>query len=588
MTIKDKQIGKLVFSDDGIYIVHRDHKNWIADPIVVKAFATNYRNAQGEQAFVAIKFKNRHGKWKAELVASSMLTGHNSEFIALLSNRGYLWPSNRKLWPDIIGALSVIRPRRQIRVVDVPGWCGDAFVLPKEAYTSSGPNRRDFLIRCNPTIKLGRFQRCGTLDQWRELAKLCRHSSRARCVMAAAFTAPNLRTLGLSSFVLNLSGESTTGKSFLVKLACSVPGLNTSEGPDTWDGSGPAYEQRALGHRDSIMPLDELGHLVDNPMAVAKLVTFRLASNRPKAKAGQYVHANNLIDSEFRVIALSTSEDPIWRHLANGPQRSITVRGEQVRAIDLRSCVSTLGDVFDGNKADRRIGKRVKERALTVDKYAALAEKYQGEAYRAYLARRAADSRADAKLRKYMAEYLAAAPLPKDYRALRRVGQYFAAMYASAALAIDYRILPWSKKATLSDIQKCMNDAMGDLIAGLEPGMAAGGQKDLDLTAFSDLVDRASFVSLNSADRKTKSFIRRLRRADGFTKCDKIGVSHAFLFAKTFKHWYPNGTDRKRLTKLLRSRRMFRSGRRRDTCTREIFIAELGGKVSCYSLALKR
>ena len=110
-----------------------------------------------------------------------------------------------------------------------------------------------------------------------------------------------------------------------------------------------------------------------------------------------------------------------------------------------------------------------------------------------------------------------------------------------------------------------MNDAMGDIIAGLEPGMAAGGEKDLDLTAFSDLVDRANFVSLNSADRKTKSFIRRLRRADRFTKCDKIGVSHAFLFAKTFKHWYPNGTDRKRLTKLLRSRRMFRSGRRHDT-----------------------
>ena len=161
MTIKDKQIGKLVFSDDGIYIVHRDHKNWIADPIVVKAFATNYRNAQGEQAFVAIKFKNWHGKWKAELVASSMLTGHNSEFIALLSNRGYLWPSNRKLWPDIIGALSVIRPRRQIRVVDVPGWCGDAFVLPKEAYTSSGPNRRDFLIRCNPQSSLEDFNGAG-------------------------------------------------------------------------------------------------------------------------------------------------------------------------------------------------------------------------------------------------------------------------------------------------------------------------------------------------------------------------------------------------------------------------------------------
>ncbi len=81
----------------------------------------------------------------------------------------------------------------------------------------------------------------------------------------------------------------------------------------------------------------------------------------------------------------STSEYPIWHHLDTNGASDRRVRGEQVRMINLRASASALGDVFDGPKANRRVGETTEERARQIEKYAGMALKYQGEAYRAYL-----------------------------------------------------------------------------------------------------------------------------------------------------------------------------------------------------------
>jgi Domain of unknown function (DUF927) len=584
--------GDIQLLKDGVFVRQRGGKRRIADPILVTAFATNDEDAKREQAFVVIKFKNRYGKWRRDIVSSSMLTGNSRTFVERLSGLGYLWPSDRTIWPRIIAALSAVRPNRHIRIVDVPGWHGNSYVLPGEAYMPSGPDQREFLINSNPTVKLGGFRRLGSVKQWQKIAKFCCHSSRARLLMAASFAAPNLRLLKIPSFGINLSGDTTAGKSSLIILACSVPGLNASEGPDTWDGSTSAYEQRALGHRDAVMSLDELSHVEGDPAVAAKLLTFRLSSNRPKAKAGQYVRANNLIDRDFRVIAFSTSEDPIWQHLDNRQRRGHRVRGEQVRMINVRAAASKLGDVFDGPKADRRVGKTTEERARKIEKYAELAVEYQGEAYRAYLARLLTDNRAEGALRNYMAQYLSAAPLLGQYRWLRRIGRYFAAIYASAALAIDYSILPWNKNTTLADIQKCMQDAMEQLIASFESGPNSDAVHDQgdasELQQFKTLIDGANFVVLDRRAQGKKKIARRLKKADGIVRRDKSGTTRRLLFSHTLNRWYSDSSRRKRLTKLLRAHRIFGKGRRADTSTREIFVSELGGKVPCYVVSRKR
>jgi putative DNA primase/helicase len=294
----DASVNKVKLRKNGVYAVDSEGElTWVAPPILVTAFATSNPNTRRESAFTEIKFKNRRGKWKKEIVSASLLTAQSDQFIRLLSERGYLWPPNKSTRTRIIAALSTVRPRGDIRVTSVPGWCGKSFVLPDESYRPRGRDRTKLLIAHHPTVRLGDYRRKGTLDEWkRHVGGACVRATRARLAVATNFAAPNLRLLGLDSFGFNFSGTTSSGKTLLLRMAASVSGLNSNAGPATWDGTPAAFEQRAMGHRDGIMLLDDISHLEGDKKSVAKLVTFRLAGNRAKERAGQYVVAHNLVE----------------------------------------------------------------------------------------------------------------------------------------------------------------------------------------------------------------------------------------------------------------------------------------------------
>jgi Domain of unknown function (DUF927) len=399
-----------------------------------------------------------------------------------------------------------------------------------------------------------------------------------------------LRILGLNSFGFNFSGETSGGKTLLLRLAASTSGLNRDGDPATWDGTAAGFEQRVQGHRDCIVPLDDISYLDGDPTKMAKLITFRLAGNRTKEKAGQYVVAQNLVQAESRVIALSTSEDSLWAHLNRVGRRRI--RGEEVRMINVPACVSDKEDIFDGPKASKAVGETVEQRRDFVVELERNSVTYQGEVFRAYLTKRAADKGATAALKAYMADYVAAAPLPSQQRWLARIQGPFAAIYAGSAQAIDYGILPWSKKSTLGAIKKCMDDAMDQLIAACGEASvfdARNNQSGESLIAeFDRRVGSATFVRLKSNRRKNGRSRPRLDNADGIVRPTKPGKVERLLFARAFEAWFPEAAVRNQVTKLLRARHVFRRGRRSDTNTRQIKIAELGTRVPCYALSLKR
>jgi uncharacterized protein (DUF927 family) len=590
MSKHSKVVSSIKFRKDGIYIKDDDNKALrIADPILVTAFATSDPGTGREQAFTAIDFVNRKGKSRNVIVPSSLLTSQRTEFITLLSNRGYVWPENPNLHRKIIAALSVTKPDRDFLVTAVPGWHGKFFVLPDQSYGLKGPNQNRLKINYNPTVLLGEFRCASTSARWKKyIAKNCIHSSRARLAMAAVFAAPTLRMLNLDTFGFNFSGQTSGGKTLLLRWALSAPGLNSSKGPATWDGSPPAFEQRALGHRDGVVPLDDLSHHQGDPKQMAKIVTFRLAGNKPRAKAGQYVAANNLVDIDWRGIALSTSEDPLWESGdINGQARA---RGEQVRMIDVPACVSDQNDIFDGPNADKRVGTTLEERVRFVEKQEKRTLKYQGKAYRKYLKQLAMDRSAVESLKKYMDEFRKAAPLPVQVRWLARIRRNFEATYAGAALAIDYGVLPWRKKSTLAAILACMNDAIAQLTAKFDASASTPTiTTDASLLAeFKNRVDNATIVRVGRQKRKKKSLTARVQKADGIIRSTKSGKAECLLLSQTLKGWFPHGAIRKRLVALLRSLRVFGKGRRPDTNTRQPFIAEFGGRVPCYVLSRKR
>jgi hypothetical protein len=580
------------FRKDGNHIADSDgNLTRIAAPILVTAFATSNPNTPRESAFTVIEFVDRRDKWKREIVPPSVLTAQSEQFIKLLSDHGYVWPPDRRTRTHIIAALSIVKPDRDIRVTSVPGWCGKSFVLPDESYGPSGADRISLLIVRHPTVRLGSFRRLRTLDDWKKhIARKCVHSTRARLAMATTFAAPNLRALGLNSFGFNFSGTTSGGKTLLLRLAASGAGLNLGKGPATWDGTPTGFEQRALGHRDGIMPLDDISHLEGDAKKVSKLVTFRLAGNQTKERAGQYVAAQNLVEEDWRVISLSTSEDPLWEQLDKyGPRR---IRGEEVRMIDVPACVSDMQDIFDGEHARASVGETVEQRCRFVEDQERLTRKYQGEALRAYLARRVCDKTAKATLKRYMKEYTDHASLPGQHRWLGRIQRLFAAVYAGAAQAIDYGVLPWGKKATLTAIRACMVDAMEKLITNsaedCERDRGSIQSERSMLAEFKRHLDGATFVRLERNRRKKKVLATRLTAADGVIRPTKPHKCEYLLFGRTMKAWYPEVSARQRLTKLLRYHRILKGGRRADTNTRQVLITELGTKVPCYGLVRNR
>jgi putative DNA primase/helicase len=574
---------------DGIYVVNPDgSRTKIAPPIRVTAFATAVLGSPQATAFTVVKFMDRWGKWQRRTIEASLLTSRRKEFITLLSNNGYSWPPQKTVWETIIAALSTVKPKREIKLTPVPGPCGDYFVLPSEAYGREGATRKPIELHKNDTVSLGEFRRAGTLKDWKEfVAKRCIHSSRARLAIAVNFAAPILRKLGINSFGFNFSGETSSGKTQLLRWAASVSGLNSDEGPATWDGTPAAFEQRALGHRDCMMPLDDISYLED-PRAVTKLVTFRLAGNRTKHKAGQYVRAHNLVEADWRVISLSTSEESAWDLLDKSGAR---VRGEEVRMMNVRADVSDMGDIFDGKRAGSSVGRTVEERRAFVDEQDALGRKNQGEAYRAYLPKWKMDPDADAKAQTYMTEYAAKAPILSPERWLGRIQKLFAVTYAGAALAIDYRILPWRKKKTLEAIKSCMYDAMDQLLA--RAAVRAGNQSatlrpDQSLLAeFKQRVEKAQFVRMRDR-KKAKLSSKVLKKAGGIVRTTRPGFCEWLLFGKTMDDWFPDVSERQRLAKLLRGAHLIKAGRRSDTNTRQVKFAALGKKVSCYVLRRSR
>ena len=175
--------------------------------------------------------------------------------------------------------------------------------------------------------------------------------------------------------------------------------------------------------------------------------------------------------------------------------------------------------------------------------------------------------------------------MPAQRRWLGRIQRYCAICYASAAQAIDYGILPWSKKTTLRAIKACMYDAMTQLIAATEADREGERSDESLLSEFKRRVGGARFVQLDLTRRKKKW--TRLKNADGIVRPTQSGKVEYLLFGRTLDRWFPENSDRQRLTKLLRSRRIFRSGRRPDTSTRQVKIANLG-RIPCYGLCRKR
>ena len=227
-------VGHIKFRKDGIYIADSEGSlTRVAAPILVTAYATSNSKTPRESAFTVIEFVDRRDNWKKEIVPASVLTAQSEQFIKLLSDHGYVWPPNRGTRTQIIAALSIVKPDRDIRVTPVPGRCGKWFVLPGESYGPNGPSQNGPLIVRHPTVRLGRFGRSGTLDDWKKhVAKKCVHSTRARPRGGDNLRGAESRaTSGSTALASTLVERQLAARLYASRMAASGAGLNSGRAP---------------------------------------------------------------------------------------------------------------------------------------------------------------------------------------------------------------------------------------------------------------------------------------------------------------------------------------------------------------------
>ncbi len=166
----------------------------------------------------------------------------------------------------------------------------------------------------------------GTLDAWRDrVAALCAGNSRSVFAVAAAFAGPLMRPAGMESCGFHFMGESCSGKTTALKLACSVYGDNSYL--QRWPATDNALESIAAQHCYGVLVLDELAQV--DPKTAGESACM-LTNERGKTRA---TRNGTPRATYWRLLFLSAGELGLADHMAEVQKRTRT--GQEVRMADI-------------------------------------------------------------------------------------------------------------------------------------------------------------------------------------------------------------------------------------------------------------
>jgi Domain of unknown function (DUF927) len=524
-----------------------------------------------------IRFRPLKGKIRSEFVEwSLMITEKKTELKAKLAALGYDWPKDKATSDAVWAAVVGTRPKNEFLSVNTPGWHRNGFVLPGKFFCSD-PTAVPVVIDPNSVEHVGAFLSGeGDLSDWqRTVGRLAQKSSPLRVAISAALAAPLLRKLNMDSFAINWFGQTSEGKSFLLKVGASVSGLIGPDGLPGWADTEAAFEGQAMGHRDCMMPLDETAD-GEHKMSLdqkARMLAFVIARNRPRRFSKGYEKQHGLQNREYRIVVQSSSERAL-RDIARdaGKQR---LGGEEVRFTDVPASEPGSQGIFDGN-IKQTDGTALSEITKGwVEDTATAARRYQGHVLPAFLDKLTRDKNWEATVRKYREQFETDVET-KDLKAIYRIRSNFALIWAAGALAIDYGVLPWKKSRLLKAVKKCFERAVGALQkpeAVEAAGLAQNASDDL-LKTLKKKLAQCKLCPVKPRKKVSEQEVEQRRDADGF-----IIDGATYLKQDRVKAWFPDKSSRT----ALRRTGVFHATRP-DTSTVSKKITGIAGKPRYYAI----
>jgi putative DNA primase/helicase len=425
------------------------------------------------------------------------------------------------------------------------GWYDDYrhFVRPR-GVIGSQPND----VKICPPRKMGEhvslIRTRGTHKKWIEhVAGPAKYSSRMVLAICAAFAAPLLKVVDMTSFAIFLTGASKMGKSTVTLAAGSVIGLGTEDDLPNFRTTDAAFGELPRDFNDSVMPLNEFGLLKG---------TANERRQRQRELAYGFAEGRGTTYSRFVPVEKSVKNSK-WSSIiiANGEETSdelamhageIRMGGETVRWIDLPAAKLGCPDVFDRAPSFKSPAKRS---AWYAKQCAAVRDgctRYHGKAHRHFIRRVIKRRRTiRGELIALRDSFVKLVTKNETDHVIQHLAKNFGIVYAAGVLAVRFGTVPWSEDLVLEGIRRCYRDA----------------RREIKTEA--DLLRRAlRRLSRRVADRTIvmpadQSMPKRLGRADGYRgqglACNRITVR-----AEAFKDWFDDPRQPKLVLELLSSK----------------------------------
>ena len=314
---------------DGIHVAITKKNGEIEDlhvcgPLIVAASA---RTPDGKNWSKRIRFLNRDGKLCTLLVSEAELTAGGKSVARRLAAEGLFVGASNEAKKQLMLLLCAWNPRHRIFLADRLGWADDAhsaFILGSGQVIGDPGFQPAFEI---PVEHQRASASKGSLAGWqRDVAALCVGNPLMIVAVSLALVGPLLQPLRIENFGLHLRGSSSSGKSTLQRLACSVWGSNDLK--RSWNGTRAGIEAIAVRHNGTLLVLDELAEV--SPADVEATI-YGLGNGAGRARGTSTGGAQTT--STWRLPVLSSGEIGIAEHMARAGAKK--QNGLEMRLLDI-------------------------------------------------------------------------------------------------------------------------------------------------------------------------------------------------------------------------------------------------------------
>lgn len=412
-------------------------KIWICSPLKVIAIT---RDDNNENFGKLLKFHDLDGILHQWSVPAELLIGDGIECAKILSSMGLQIGIGKKIRDHLISYIQTTTPALRMRCVVKLGWYEKVYVLSKEVLGQTIEKEKIVFQSPNPIGILSQAK--GDLLDWQnKVSSYCVGNSLLGFAISAAFVGPLLHLLDEENGGFHFRGQSSIGKTTLLKIASSVYG--SKKMIQTWRATTNGLEAIAAQHNDSLLCLDELAQL---DAKEAGSIAYLLCNGAGKQRANKCGISRNR--QCWRLIFLSTGEIGFPDHIRQSGQR---VRGgQEVRVVDISVDTGKYG-IFE-NLHGFESGD-IFSRALCNN----IDESY-GTAGRVFINLLTQDiEKAITRVKSLIKEFLKNNHPSNANGQVLRVLHKFSLVAAAGTLATEMGITGWSKEEAFWGTSECLN-----------------------------------------------------------------------------------------------------------------------------------